>query len=203
MMIYKQSLISVGWVIFALFMTIKSADANDITKAENWFNDLTTYRANFTQTSSDGSHATGVFSLKRPYRSRFDYDDPIKLVLITSKIWLHVDDEDRREVTSYPLSETPLGLILADPVRLTSPDISTSSEVRDGLVLITIEQEEGEAAGKIVMEFSQIPFALRRWVVTDATGVTTSVLLTNPQKGLELANRIFSPSDYPNRASGN
>ena len=171
--------------------------ADDITRAEGWFNKLTTYQAQFTQVASDGSNATGVFSLKRPYRSRFDYDDPLPLVLITSKTWLHVDEQDRREVTGYPLSETPLSLMLADPVRLRSPEVVTSSTAQDGVVYITIEQEDGEAAGKLVMEFSDQPFELRRWVITDANGITTSVLLSNPKKGLTLANKLFVPTDYP------
>ena len=177
--------------------------ADEITRAEGWFNTLTTYQANFIQVASDGSNAAGVFSLKRPYRSRFDYDDPVPLVLITSKTWLHVDEEDRREVTSYPLSETPLSLMLADPVRLRSPDVATSSSSQDGVVYITIEQEEGEAAGKLIMEFSEQPFELRRWVVTDANGITTSILLSDPKKGLDLANKIFVPTDYPERNTAN
>ncbi|MCE2516900.1 MAG: outer membrane lipoprotein carrier protein LolA [Alphaproteobacteria bacterium] len=182
---------------------VTSAWADDISRAEGWFNKLTTYQAQFTQVASDGSNATGMFSLKRPYRSRFDYDDPLALVLITSKTWLHVDEADRREVTSYPLSETPLSLMLADPVRLRSPDVITTSASQDGVIYITIEQEDGEAAGKLVMEFTDQPFELRRWVVTDANGITTSVLLSNPVKGLDLANKLFVPTDYPNASPGN
>lgn len=185
--------------LFLAVLSASPASSDDIRKAEQWFNRLTTYQANFTQVSSDGGTATGVFSLKRPYRSRFDYDDPVPLVLITTKTWLHVDEQDRREVTSYPVSETPLRLILSDPVRLRHGDVSTSSEVKDGLVLVTIEQSDGEAAGRITMEFSQDPFDLKRWVITDANGITTSILLTNPKKGLKLANKIFTATEYPDQ----
>lgn len=190
-------------VALAQLMGLRPAQADSITEAENWFNNLTTYQAKFTQVSSDGSHATGVFSMRRPYRSRFEYDDPVPLVLITSKTWLHVDEEDRREVTSYPLSETPLGLLLDDPVRLRSPDFTTSSGVQDGILFIAIEQEDGEAAGKIVMEFTQDPIELRRWVITDANGITTSVFLTDPIKGKKLANKLFVPTEYIDQSNNN
>ncbi len=197
--------------IFNIFMAVLIAQvfssntvfADDISKAENWFNSIKTYQAKFTQTSSDGSHATGKFSMRRPYLSRFEYDDPIPLTLITTKIWLHVDEEDRREVTSYPVSETPLALMLADPVRFRGQGFSTKSSTRDGIVSIIIEQQDGEAAGKVVMEFTAAPFALRRWIVTDANGITTAILLTNPKKGITLSNKLFVQTTYIDSNNGN
>ncbi|MGC6485010.1 MAG: LolA family protein, partial [Candidatus Puniceispirillales bacterium] len=134
--------------------------------AEGWFNRQTTLEARFVQVASDGSYAEGTFYYKRPYRSRFDYDDPIGLNLITTRLWLHVDDEQRREVTSYPVSETPLSAILDDPVNLRGKNFITTGESRDGITTITIDQPDGEAAGRLVLEFSEQPFELRRWVVT-------------------------------------
>jgi outer membrane lipoprotein-sorting protein len=171
--------------------------ADNINKAEEWFNSLTTYQAKFKQVSSDGSYTTGQFSLQRPYLSRFDYDDPVPLTLITTKTWLHVDEEDRRQVTSYPVSETPLALILADPVRLRDAEIETKSEIRDSVVVVTLEQHSGEAAGKVVLEFSQDPFELRRWIITDVNGITTTIFLDEPQKGVTLSPRLFTPTSYP------
>ena len=183
-------------VALAQFFGLRPAMADSIDRAEAWFNKLTTYQAKFIQVSSDGSHATGRFYLKRPHLSRFEYDGDIPLTLITSKSWLHVDEADRLEVTSYPVSETPLSLILGDPVRLRDAGVETSTQTRDGVVLITLEKHSGEAAGKIVLEFSDKPFELRRWLITDANGITTSVLLSEPQKGMALSAKLFVPTDY-------
>ena len=183
-------------VALAQFFGLRPAMADSIDRAEAWFNKLTTYQAKFIQVSSDGSHATGRFYLKRPHFSRFEYDGDIPLTLITSKSWLHVDEADRLEVTSYPVSETPLSLILGDPVRLRDAGVETSTQTRDGVVLITLEKHSGEAAGKIVLEFSDKPFELRRWLITDANGITTSVLLSEPQKGMALSAKLFVPTDY-------
>lgn len=174
-----------------------ASSTDDIIKAENWFNGLTTYQADFTQVSSDGTSAKGKFFLRRPYRSRFDYDAPVPLTLITTKLWLHVDDADRREVISYPVSETPLRAILSDRVNLRLPDVTTTTRSQDGVISITLDQSDGEAAGRISLEFNEKPFELRRWVVTDANGITTSIFLTNPIKGRDLSAKLFVPSDYP------
>jgi outer membrane lipoprotein-sorting protein len=184
-------------VIIVQLLSLRPAMADDINKAEEWFNSLTTYQAKFTQVASDGSHKTGQFSLKRPHFSRFDYDDPDPLTLITTKAWLHVDEADRRQVTSYPINETPLALILDERVQLRETEVETKSEIRDGVILITLEQHSGLAAGKVVLEFSQDPFELRRWLITDANGITTTIFLSEPKKGITLSPRLFVPTNYP------
>lgn len=191
-----------GILLMALFMLVHPAVASPLDQAEDWFNSQTTLQARFVQVASDGSYAEGEFYFKRPYRSRFDYDEPIPLNLITTKLWLHVDDEERREVTSYPVSETPLSAILDDPVNLRGEGFIARGESRDGITTITIDLPDGEAAGRLVLEFSETPFELRRWVVTDANGITTSVLLNNLTKGHDLPAALFVPTDYPDQNDG-
>ena len=173
--------------------------ADEVARAEAWFNSLDTLEARFTQVASDGSYAEGKFYLRRPHRSRFEFDDPVPLVLITSNSWIHVDEKDQQKVTSYPVSETPIAAMLSDPVRLTGSHFVTSSGSSDGIVQITLDQPDGEAAGRLVLEFTEKPFELRRWLVTDANGITTSVLLSNIVKGRPLAATLFVPTDYPDQ----
>jgi len=193
----RRLLLQVSSAFIAGLMSFSPAMATSLEKAEAWFSSITTLEARFVQVSSDGSSAEGQFYLWRPYRSRFEYDDPVPLTLITTRTWLHVDEEDRRQITSYPVSETPLAVILADPVRLKGEGFTTRTESKDGVTRITLDQPEGEAAGRIVLEFTEQPFVLRRWLVTDANGITTSVLLSNITKGHRLSPRLFVPTDYP------
>ena len=43
--------------------------ADEVARAEAWFNSLDTLEARFTQVASDGSYAEGKFYLRRPHRS--------------------------------------------------------------------------------------------------------------------------------------
>jgi outer membrane lipoprotein-sorting protein len=186
-------------VILAQVMGLRPAAAAPLDQAEDWFNRQTTLQARFAQLASDGSYAEGTFYFKRPHHSRFDYDDPVPLNLITTKLWLHVDDQARRQVTSYPVSETPLSAILDDPVSLRGKGFTTKSESRDGITVITIEHADGVVAGTLKLEFSEKPFELRRWIVIDANGVTTSVVLSNITRGHDLSSQLFVPTNYPNQ----
>jgi len=173
------------------------AVADIVQQAESWFANVTTMRADFTQIASDGSVAEGKILMRRPSRLKITYDGVPALNLITTPVWLHVDQPDERRVTSYPISETPLSLILADPVSLRPAGYETIvTERAGGITQITINKDSGEGAGRLTLEFITSPFQLRRWIVEDVAGVQTSVTLQNMIFGLPVENAEFSLPNY-------
>ena len=173
------------------------ADADIVQQAEIWFAKVTTMRADFTQIASDGSTAEGKILMRRPSRLKITYDGVPALNLITTPVWLHVDRPDERRVTSYPISETPLSLILADPLSLRPAGYETIvTERAGGIMQITINKDSGEGAGRLTLEFTTSPFQLRRWIVEDVAGIQTSVTLQNMTFGLPVENAEFNLPNY-------
>ncbi|MDC0062714.1 outer membrane lipoprotein carrier protein LolA [Candidatus Puniceispirillum sp.] len=178
-----------------------AAAADEVTRAEAWFNKIKSIEADFVQVASDGTSAKGKLLFRRPSQMKISYRNENggkSLQLITSKIWLHVDRPDEKLLTSYPLSETPLSLILAPKVSL-RPDgyetrIKSSSA---GVVQILVAKEEGEGAGHLTLEFSEKPFQFRRWIVVDAAGIQTSVTLYNLAFDTPIPNVAFKLPSYP------
>ena len=176
------------------------AGADIVQQAESWFANVTTMRADFTQIASDGSAAEGKIVMRRPSRLKITYDGVPALNLITTPVWLHVDQPDERRVTSYPISETPLSLILTDPVSLRPAGYETIVTARaGGITRIAINKDNGEGAGRLTLEFTDRPFQLRRWIVEDVAGVKTSVTLQNMVFGLPVENAEFSLPNYLNQ----
>ena len=181
-----------------MLTSMPSMANDDVTRAETWFNKIRTISANFVQVASDGTSADGKLAFRRPSRMKITYGKGDELQLITSSVWLHVDRPDERLLTSYPISETPLSLILADKVSL-RPDgyetriLSTIS----GIVRIQIGKDDGEGAGRLTLEFSEKPFKFRRWIVLDAAGIETSVTLQNIVYDQPIANEVFRLPEYP------
>ena len=175
------------------FFFAGSAAADEVTRAEAWFNKIKSIEADFVQVASDGTSAKGKLLFRRPSQMKITYRNENGgqgLQLITSKIWLHVDRPDEKLLTSYPLSETPLSLILAQKVSL-RPDgyetrIKSSSA---GVVQIMVAKEEG--AGELTLEFTEKPFQFRRWIVVDAAGIKTSVTLYNLAFDTPIPNVAF------------
>jgi outer membrane lipoprotein-sorting protein len=185
-------------IIIAMGMNVPAQAADAVTTAEDWFAKLTTMQADFTQISSDGSASEGTLYLRRPHRMKIEYDGDDALILITTPVWLHVDEPAQKRVTSYPISETALSLILKEKVVLRADDFQTSANVADGIATIYLSKESGEAAGDLVLEFSLQPFQLRKWTVRDSVGVTTSVTLQNMKFGLKFRNELFRQNEYSN-----
>ena len=173
--------------------------ADVVQRAEDWFANITTMRADFTQIASDGSAAEGQIIMRRPSRLKITYDGVPALNLISTSVWLHVDQPDDRRVTSYPISETPLSLILVDPVSLRPDGFETIVTARaGGITQIAIHKDSGEGAGRLTLEFTDRPFQLRRWIVEDTVGIKTSLTLQNMVFGLPVENAEFSLPNYLN-----
>ncbi len=171
--------------------------AGEFARAEAWFNQLKTISADFIQVASDGTAAEGKLYFSRPSRMKIAYDGVNALNLFTTPIWLHVDQPDQRTVTSYPIGETPLSLILGKMVNL-RPDGYTTRVLPEsaGIMRLEISKDSGQGVGQLTLEFSQKPFHLRRWIIVDSAGIETSVTLQNMVFNQPLANRLFRLPDY-------
>ena len=193
----KRSWYLAVFILSLLMGYCPAVRADAVQQAENWFANVTTMQADFTQIASDGSAAEGRIVMRRPSRLKIIYDGVPALNLITTPVWLHVDQPDERRVTSYPISETPLSLILTDPVSLRPAGYETTVTARvGGVTQIAINKDNGEGAGRLTLEFTNRPFQLRRWIVEDVAGVKTSITLQNMAFGLTVENTEFSLPNY-------
>ena len=190
----------VAWLAAALSFIVLAlpgmARADVVGEAEDWFNGISTMQADFIQVASDGTTAIGVIHLRRPHQMKIVYDLEEPLILLTTRIWIHVDRPNDKTVTSYPISETPLSLLLKKDVRLRSDEFTTSSNVQNGIVRVMLAKETGEAAGELTLEFTEKPFVLRKWTIRDAADVTTTVTLQNMRFGHQYENKMFARPDY-------
>ena len=180
-----------------MLVSMPSMANDDVMRAETWFNKIRTISADFVQVASDGTSAEGKLQFRRPSSMKITYGEGDELRLITSSVWLHVDRPDERLLTSYPISETPLSLILADKVSL-RPDGYEARVLPTivGVVRIQIGKDDGEGAGRLTLEFSEKPFQFRRWIVLDAAGIKTSVTLQNIVYDQPIANEDFRLPEY-------
>jgi len=193
----RAALVAVIGVILMSAGAPRAASDDPVGAAEAWFDSITTMKADFIQVASDGTTATGELHLRRPHRMKIIYDLDEPLILRTTPVWLHVDRPNEKRVTSYPISETPLSLILKEQVRLRSPDFRTRHDVRNGITSIILTRDTGEGAGELTLEFTNQPFELRRWRIRDSADVTTTVTLQNMRFGHRYENSFFAKSDYP------
>lgn len=170
--------------------------AGPVDRAEAAIQAIDTLQADFVQIASDGSSASGKIYLRRPFQMRIDYDGTTPISLLATRVWLHIDDPFEKMVTSYPISETPLSLLLQKDVKLRGDDFTTSVNEAGGVTQITLDRETGDAAGTLTLEFETSSYRIRRWIIEDSVGVSTAVTIQNEIYGVTLDNRLFAVPNY-------
>lgn len=147
-----------------------------------YLNGFRTAKAEFTQVNSDGSISTGELSLRRPGRARFDYDAPNKSLVIAGGGQVAIfDPVSNTPPEQYPLSQTPLSLILADQVNLGRSGMVVRHGGDATQTAITLQDPENPNYGSIQLVFTPAPITLRQWVITDDSGTQTTVILGDMQ----------------------
>ena len=80
---------------------------------------------------------------------------------------------------------------MREHVTLSGDVAVTSVERGPGSLRVTIVQSKDPQAGRITLVFSERPFALSNWQVTDAQGSVTRVALIDPRSGVPLDPALF------------
>lgn len=156
-------------------------------------------RGKFEQNSPDGSYSTGQFAISRPGKVRFDYDDPVPLVLVSNGTTVAIQDSELETTDRVPLSSTPLSLLLSDKL-----DFESQAEVIDvrrisGMTNITVRDKSGETDGTLTLILSGTDNSLAGWRTVDGSGGRTSVLLSGVETGAKLNPRLFILRDFDDR----
>ncbi|MBY9065916.1 outer membrane lipoprotein carrier protein LolA [Hyphomonas sp. WL0036] len=157
-----------------------------------------TARGRFEQTSPDGGFSTGQFAMQRPGKVRFDYDDPVPLLMVSDGTTVALQDSDLETTDRVPLKSTPLSLLLSDRM-----DFESQADVLDvhranGRTNITVQDKNGEMEGTLTLVLSSTDNSLIGWNTTDANSGNTSVTLRNVETGAKLNPRLFILRDFDN-----
>lgn len=174
-----RQLFFLALILFAFTVPAHAANVS-LADIENYLNGLQTLRARIIQHSSDGSEALGLLELQRPNRLRLTYDPPLQILLVADGKDLIYYDKKLEQVTYAPISRVPAAAILSDNLRLGEKTIVDDLRETETEVYLTVHAKDDPGSGKLRLEFSKNPLELRRWIVIDAQGIQTTVVLQNP-----------------------
>ena len=172
-------------------------ESKDLLRIETYLNEMNTLRSDFLQISSNGAVATGKLLMQRPGKIRFEYDPPSPILLISDGYFLRYIDKDLEQVTHIWLEDTPIGFLLKDNLKLSGSIAVTKFSRNANLLTVTLTKSKEPEKGIISIIFSDKPLALKKWVVEDAQGITTTITLNNRERPInidpaqfELKNKI-------------
>jgi hypothetical protein len=128
---------------------------NALQQLNSYLNNIRDMKGEFTQTSPRGQVANGVFYISKPGKMRFEYAPPSPLLVVSDGSWVTVKNTKRNRDDQYPLSTTPLKLVLSDQVNLFEQAIILNVEHRDNLSAITMQEKGQLVAGQLTMVFDR------------------------------------------------
>jgi outer membrane lipoprotein-sorting protein len=177
-----------------------AAEKISLGELSRYLNALTTAEAEFTQINSDGSISTGRIFIQRPGRVRFEYAPPDRnLVLAGGGQVAIFDAKSNQPPEQYPLSRTPLSIILAANVDLGRARMVTGHSTDGNATRVRAQDPEHPEYGSIELVFTSGPTELRQWVIRDDSGAETTVILGEMKKGGTFGASLFNITDATNQ----
>lgn len=172
-----------------------SAAETAIDRVETYLNSVKTLSARFLQVDSAGTVAHGQLYMRRPGRLRFEYDAPSPLLLVADGIWLILHDKELDQVNRFPLYETPLGVLVDDPVNLREKVAVVDVEESPGILRLKLIDRDLPDEGWMGITFTELPMLLRQWKIKDAQGGITALSLTDIRVNRKLDPELFVFTD--------
>jgi outer membrane lipoprotein-sorting protein len=177
----------------------ESAPSNDIVQAVAALRAIDTMRADFVQTDANGGRLTGVVTMKRPGRIRFQYQPGVPLLIVSDGAALTMIDYEVRQVQRWPIRNSPLGALL-DPSRDVIRFARLNPTGRPDLISLSVRDTDHPEYGTLTLLMIRKASApgglqLDSWISTDAQSRRTMVRLLNPQYGIAVNDSTFRWTD--------
>ena len=199
------SLIYILLTVFVCFFGVQTINAAEKTnsnsksksKVEIFFKNLKTLEADFIQVSPSGKTSEGKIFLDLPGKLRIDYNQPNNILITTKGFWIVIQNRQLKSTNNIPLNQTPFSILLENKINFNNKDLIVELEKILGIIVLKIKLAENKQAGELILEFSEKPFQLKKWIIRDLVGDETTVLIQNAKYNQKLPFTIFFPDDFP------
>jgi outer membrane lipoprotein-sorting protein len=160
-------------------------------KIADHFSSVKTMMGEFVQFGPRGEQTGGKFFIERPGKLRFNFEDPSPIRVIADGNNVVIGNMKLKTWDIYPLSKTPLSLLLASRIDLGNQMVRNVKEESD-LTTIVLGNKTVFGDSTITMMFDSKTYDLRQWTITDAQNKDTSVMIYNVQNGVNLDEKVFT-----------
>lgn len=166
-------------------------DLADLDRISAALSAIHSLKGEFTQLDPNGAIEHGEVYIQKPGKMRFEYKPPSTVLVVSDGIDVAVFNKKLNTADRYPLSTTPLNLLLSDRVNLRESKYVVGLEHQPGQLVVHARSTDRRMNGNITIVFSDPGLELKQWTVVDAQGLSTTVTLQNMQTGVDLQPALF------------
>ena len=160
-------------------------------KIADHFSGVRSMSGEFVQFGPRGEQNGGKFFIQRPGKIRFNYDAPSAYRVVSDGNQVLISNSKLKTADMYPLSKTPLKLLLDDRIDLSGKKVLKVDEAAD-LTTIVLQDKSVFGNSRITMMFDAKTYDLRQWTVTDAQGKDTTVMIFNVKQDVQFDPKTFT-----------
>ena len=179
-------------LIMPVASPVRAASLADINAALADMGDLS---GQFVQSSPGGETLQGDFFLALPDRFRFVYTQGRaqggQNVVTLRGNWLVVQEFQGAEANRYPVSATPLHLLVEGRSLHIQPSQLEALTEKGGSIEVALRDPEGDVPGRLVLIFDSKTLALQGWRLLDIQQQRSTVWLHNVTRHARLAEDNF------------
>lgn len=180
-----------GGVVPGLATVAEAQAATDAAqRIADHFSSVRTMTGEFVQFGPKGEQTGGKFYIERPGKIRFNYDAPAAFRVISDGKSVVLNNQRLKTWDLYPLSKTPLKLLLDDRIDLSGSKVTSVKEEGD-MTIIQLSDKSVFGNSRLTMMFDPKSYELRQWTITDAQGKDTTVMIFNVREGVKFAADMF------------
>ena len=201
MRIFKSYSKFISFFLILIFIgqKLNASEQNKLlpSQIKNFFENLVTLEANFIQVNPSGNVSNGKIYLDLPGKLRIDYKNPNNLLITSQGFWIVIQDRDSKTTNNIPLKSTPFSILLQNNLNLENENFKTEYSIDSGIITLEIKSQNIDKPGGLILEFSEKPFSLKKWIILDTFGEITTVLIQNAKYNNKLSHLLFFPLDFP------
>lgn len=173
--------------------------ANELAQAVAALRSITTMRADFVQSDSNGGQVRGVLWMKRPGKLRFQYQPGYPMTILSDGHALFMIDKEVNQTQRWPINNSPMGALL-NPNRdvaqygrvlpgmdpgVTAIEVHDKSHPEYGTMTLVLRHKAGAPGG----------MQLESWITRDAQNRQTRIVLSAQQYGVNAPEDLFRFTD--------
>uniref|UniRef100_UPI0035CA3ADA LolA family protein n=1 Tax=uncultured Sphingomonas sp. TaxID=158754 RepID=UPI0035CA3ADA len=194
-----------AFAVLAVPALISAAPVADLSLVQTHLRAVESMTASFNQTDRSGKVLTGVLTLKKPGKIRFQYEKGVPILIVGDGKSLWFIDYSVGQKQRWPIGGSPLGILL-DPSRDMRGIAHVVPTDNPSLVAVDAADPKHPEYGRISLVFVRNATApgglmLQGWVALDSQNNRTTIRLSNQRFNAPVGASTFQWRD-PTRNSG-
>lgn len=171
---------------------LESGQVALIRRVNAYFNQVSSLKGAFVQTSANSKRLRGKFYVQRPGRFRLDYAPPSKLVIVSDGQHVAIQDYDLKTDDRWDLDQTPFGVLLRKDMDLLRDARLFEVQETDDTIVVVFESKSSQTSGPIELFLANGPtLELKKWITKDLQGRDTQIEVSDLVRVDELSADLF------------